>query len=80
MSDESKKPQQKIMELLVQRVGEQIAAELEDTTTGPPMGFMLMIFDFGEGGFCAYMSNAQRRDIVRLLREQADRLEISRTN
>lgn len=56
-------------------LGKSLGEELGDLTTGPPLGFMLMVFDFGEGGFLSYVSNAQRADMVKVLREQADRLE-----
>lgn len=38
-------------------------------------GFVLLGFTFGEGGFSTYLSNGCRSDVVRLLRETADRLE-----
>ena len=40
-------------------------------------GFVLLIFPFGEkGGRCNYISNgANRRDIIKLLREQANRFD-----
>lgn len=40
-------------------------------------GFVLLVFPFGEKeGRCNYISNgADRRDIVTLLREQADRFD-----
>jgi hypothetical protein len=56
-------------------MGRAIAEEMNDATTGPPMGFALLCFDFGEGGFSAYFSNAQRPDMIKHLRETADRLE-----
>ena len=39
------------------------------------IGFALMVFDIGPGGFLTWMSSANRQDMVKLLREQADRLE-----
>jgi len=39
------------------------------------MGYMLMVFDFGEKGEIAYMSNAAREDMIEMLRHQADYLE-----
>lgn len=36
---------------------------------GRSMGFMLMVFDFGEGGRMSYISNAQREDIILALEE-----------
>lgn len=39
-------------------------------------GFCLMLFDFGEGaGRCNYISNADRRDVVTLMKEQIARFE-----
>ena len=39
----------------------------DDRTTG----FVLMIFPFGDGlGRCNYISNAERADVIALLREQ----------
>ena len=34
------------------------------------VGFVLMVFPFGEGGRMNYLSNATRADVVRALREQ----------
>jgi hypothetical protein len=40
------------------------------------VGFCLMIFNFGEGpGRANYISNADRKDIVTLLKEQVKRFE-----
>lgn len=38
-------------------------------------GYMLMLFDFGDDGEVAYMSNANREDMVKILRQHADYLE-----
>lgn len=51
-----------------------------DALIGPAFGqagagFVLLGFTFGEGGFSTYLSNGCRSDVVRLLRETADRLE-----
>lgn len=44
----------------------------EDRTTG----FVLLVFSFGEGGRCNYISNgADRRDIVVMMKEQIARFE-----
>ena len=60
-------------------LGKALEAELSDLSTGPRMGFGLMLFDFpGDPraeNFCAWISNANRQDMIKLLREQADRLE-----
>lgn len=63
------------LESIVRLIADEMVAEMNNANTGPPIGFMLMLFDFGPGGFSAYVSNAARADMVRLLREQADRME-----
>jgi hypothetical protein len=40
------------------------------------VGFVLMVFDFGPAvGRCNYISNADRGDVVSLMREQIKRFE-----
>lgn len=39
------------------------------------IGFALLLFDFGEGGNLVWISNANREDMVRALREQLARFE-----
>lgn len=34
-----------------------------------PMGFMLLTFDFGEGGRTSYISNAEREDVIKAMQE-----------
>lgn len=41
----------------------------------PGVGFTLLLFDFGEGGHLAYMSNGQRDDVVRAMREFIERMQ-----
>jgi hypothetical protein len=41
----------------------------------PGCGFFLSLFDFGDSGWTTYMSNGQRDDMVKFLRELADKLE-----
>jgi hypothetical protein len=38
----------------------------------PGYGFALLMFSFGEDGFLTHVSNANRADLVKLLRECAD--------
>jgi hypothetical protein len=38
-------------------------------------GFVLLTFDFGDKGHCNYISNANREDVVVLLREQLRHFE-----
>jgi hypothetical protein len=40
-------------------------------------GFVLLLFEFGEPAIANYVSNANRQDIIKTLRETADRLEKS---
>jgi len=41
----------------------------------PGWGFCLVSFSFGPGGYLTYVSNANRSDMVKALRECADVLE-----
>ena len=51
-----------------------LAKTLTDTLP-PGLGFALLVFSFGEGGFSAYISNAQREDMKSQLRELLGRLD-----
>ena len=42
------------------------------------VGFALLFFTWGEGGWSTYVSNAEREDMVKALRECADNLEHGR--
>jgi hypothetical protein len=74
-----KDPRQEAGESIARELGRQLAKELEDTTTGPKMGFALWIFDFNRDNskeaFLSYVSNARREDMIRMLREHLARLE-----
>lgn len=39
------------------------------------VGFAVLVFDLGSGGTMTYLSNAQRDDMVRALRELIGRLD-----
>lgn len=39
------------------------------------VGFALLVFATNEPGLCNYISNAKREDMIKALRETADRLE-----
>ena len=39
------------------------------------MGFMLLVFEFGENKVANYVSNANREDMIEVLREKANVLE-----
>ena len=49
--------------------------ELLEDEGGKKMGFMLMVFEFGKPGVANYVSNADREDMIKALREKADALE-----
>ena len=40
----------------------------------PGVGFMFVLFDFGEGGHLTYLSNATREDMIKLLAEFREKL------
>lgn len=50
-------------------------AELLDASTPPGWLFVVLLASEGEGGLSTYISNAQRTEVVALLRELADHLE-----
>ena len=54
----------------MKHIGKAIANELPDG-----YGFALFVFDFSEKGHISYMSNAQRPDMLRALREFIDNAE-----
>ena len=41
-------------------------------------GFAVLCFSYGENGFMNWVSNAQRDDMIKALREMADKLENDR--
>jgi len=52
----------------------QIAAALEETLptmigVDEPIGFAVFLFDFGETGSLAYVSNAKREDMIAAVKE-----------
>lgn len=52
-----------------------IGRVIKQRLDGTGLGFVLLMFDLGVGGHTLYMSSADRSDVVKLLRETADRLE-----
>ena len=50
-----------------------IADVLKDVFPGK--GFMFMVFEFNKPSECNYISNAKRIDMIKTLRECADRLQ-----
>lgn len=64
----------KEMEKKCREIGQSIGDRLQSSGYRG-IGFALLLFDFGPGGFSTYISNAQRADMIKALREQADVLE-----
>lgn len=63
------------MEDTARKIGGAIGRKLDDTYGPHEVGFCLMVFDFGEGGWSTYISNAQPVDMIAALRELADKRE-----
>lgn len=63
------------LELICKMMGDAITTEMNDRSSGRPMGFCLWMFDFGAEGHLAYISNARREDVIKLLREHLAKLE-----
>ena len=65
---------QKQVRLILER---QCRAMAEQIDAGLPagVGFTLFLFDFGPKGNVAYVSSAQRADVVKLVREWVEREE-----
>lgn len=53
----------------------QRAAQIIGSRLPPGYGFALLVFSFGPGGFLTHVSNANRADMAKALRETADVLE-----
>lgn len=68
-----------LLEKICFAIGDEIRAEINDKSSGPPFGFCLLLFDSGPDGFLAYTSNCNREDTIKLLREHIRHLE-GRTN
>lgn len=56
-------------------VGNRIGDALERDFGKHNVGFCLMLFTFGEGGWSTYLSNAEPVDMIAALRELADKRE-----
>lgn len=58
------------LEKACRKLGRELKAQMM-----PGVGFALVIFDFGPGGSMAYISTAQRADMLATLRELIAKLE-----
>ena len=61
------------LEDIMRLLGDAIHYTLKDNFG--PKGFALIVFNFHEPGISNYISNARREDMIKSLRETADRLE-----
>jgi len=69
--------------MVTEEIQQRIARALDDVLNeglkgaDRKVGFVLLLFEYGESdGTCNYISNgADRRDIIKLLREQANRFD-----
>lgn len=67
------------LETICFAMGDSIRDEMNDKRSGPPIGFVLMLADFGQDGFMAYTGNVSRESSIKLIREHLAHLE-GRTN
>lgn len=56
-------------------IGNVIGNVLDEAYGPKTVGFCLMLFTFGEGGWSTYLSNADPKDMIAALRELADKRE-----
>lgn len=62
-----------VTEDLMRLLGQAIDYTMRDNIG--PKGYALIVFDFHDPGLSNYISNAKREDMIKALRETADRLE-----
>lgn len=60
---------------LMRSIAEALDEGFNGATRPRKVGFVLMVFNFGDEGRCNYISNANREDVTVLLREQLARFE-----
>lgn len=63
------------LEAICFMLGDELRKEMNDARTGPRIGFVLMLYDYGPGGFCAYTGSGNREDSIKLIREHLRMLE-----
>jgi hypothetical protein len=69
-------PIQKEYRVLMNELAVFIDKYFNEDLNDKKVGFCLMVFNFGDGpGRANYISNAQRNDIITLLKEQVKRFE-----
>lgn len=64
------------LEAATRAVAQTIDSEVPDMVGSMSrIGFVVMLFEFGEGGFLAYASNANRDDMIKTVKEWLARAE-----
>jgi hypothetical protein len=58
---------------VMKEIGHLIDGAIEAAGQKGKVGFALMLFDFGSGGYLSYLSNAERDTILQAMREFIDR-------
>lgn len=71
-------PEQIDRRLALERKAGEMAQTIGDACP-PGVGYALLIFSFGQGGNLAYMSNGDRDDVARVLREWLTHYERGQT-
>lgn len=69
--------QRKEVEEICADIGRKLAGAVGDASrqAGRHLGFAFLMFDFGDKGSFAYLSNANRKDMIRMLLEAAQKLK-----
>ncbi len=62
------------MERAAKSIGELVGGAVELECGTRKVGFVLALFEFGDGGWMTYVSNAQRDDIIEFLDELKTKL------
>jgi len=63
-----------VMEHVCGSIRDELTKEMQaQDLTG--VGFAIILFDYGDGGSCAYASNGNRQNMIKLLREMVGKLE-----
>ncbi|WP_234110177.1 hypothetical protein [Chryseobacterium sp. R2A-55] len=62
---------------MTKQIGGQEMRDLADKIRKeiPGLGFALLVFQFHEPGMSNYISNGQRKDMIKAMKETIDRLE-----
>lgn len=75
MTDWSVTPQQRAsLERIAQQMAQRIGGAIDGTPLSGRVGFCLILMTW-EPGFATWVSNGQRADAIKMLREMADALE-----